>query len=188
MLFLKDDDRRREDFVDDDSKDDDDLVDPTRGLVSTNETRDGELQHRREHGTSSFISNDTTTNNGFGIHWCFPRWTRDVMRKERRGPRRDPFRGVALCLRYRPISCAAFSALFNDEIVQRRDDDATQGCFLIECINAFFQKREVFERTRVLTFFHLFLSLSFSLAMYSTRPHRHSTTRQRKTMWKQSSL
>ena len=99
-----------------------------------------------------------------------------------------PSGGVALCLRYRPISCAAFSALFNDEIVQRRDDDATQGCFLIECINAFFQKREVFERTRVLTFFHLFLSLSFSLAMYSTRPHRHSTTRQRKTMWKQSSL
>ena len=70
-----------------------------------------------------------------------------------------------------------------------RDDDATKGCFLIECNNAFFQKREeVFERTRVLTFFHLFLSLSFSLAMYSTRPHRHSTTRQRKTMWKQSSL
>ena len=61
MLFLKDDDRRREDFVGDDSKedDDDDLVDPTRGLVSTNETRDGELQHRREHGTSSFFSNDT---------------------------------------------------------------------------------------------------------------------------------
>ena len=45
--------------------------------------------------------------------------------------------------------------------------------FLIERNNAFFQKREeVFERTRVLTFFHLFLSLSFSLAMYSTRPHR----------------
>ena len=63
MLFLKDDDRRREDFVDDDSKDDDNsddlVVDPTRGLVSTNETRDGELQHRREHGTSSFFSNDT---------------------------------------------------------------------------------------------------------------------------------
>ena len=71
---------------------------------------------------------------------------------------------------------------------RERDDDATQGCVLIECSNAFFQKREVFERTRVLTFFHLFLSLSFSLAMYSTRPHRHSTTRQRKTMWKQSSL
>ena len=87
MLFLKDDDRRREDFVGD-AKDDDDLVDPTRGLVSTNETRDGELQHRREHGTSSFFSNDTTTNNGFGIHWCFPRWTRDV-RKERRRPRRS---------------------------------------------------------------------------------------------------
>ena len=55
MLFLKDDDRRREDFVgdakDDDDDDDDDLVDPTHGLVSTNETRDGELQHRREHGT-----------------------------------------------------------------------------------------------------------------------------------------
>ena len=64
MLFLKDDDRRREDVVGDDSKDDDDddddlVVDPTRGLVSTNETRDGELQHRREHGTSSFFSNDT---------------------------------------------------------------------------------------------------------------------------------
>ena len=58
VLFLKDDDRRREDFVGD-AKDDDDLVDPTRGLVSTNETRDGELQHRREHGTSSFFSNDT---------------------------------------------------------------------------------------------------------------------------------
>ena len=70
MLFLKDDDRRREDFVGD-AKDDDDLVDPTRGLVSTNETRDGELQHRREHGTSSFFSNDTTTNNGFGIHCVF---------------------------------------------------------------------------------------------------------------------
>ena len=51
MLFLKDDDRRREDFVGDAKDDDDDLVDPTRGLVSTNETRDGELQHRREHGT-----------------------------------------------------------------------------------------------------------------------------------------
>ena len=75
-----------------------------------------------------------------------------------------PSGGVALCLRYRPISCAAFSALFNDEIVQRRDDDATQGCFLIECNNAFFQKREVFERTRVLTFLHLFLSLSLSLS------------------------
>ena len=58
VLFLKDDDRRREDFVGD-AKDDDDLVDPTRGLLSTNETRDGELQHRREHGTSSFFSNDT---------------------------------------------------------------------------------------------------------------------------------
>ena len=93
VLFLKDDGRRREDFVGD-AKDDDDLVDPTRGLVSTNETRDGELQHRREHGTSSFFSNDTTTNNGFGIHWCFPRWTRDV-KKERRGPRRSlPGSGV----------------------------------------------------------------------------------------------
>ena len=60
MLFLlKDDDRRREDFVGDAKDDDDDLVDPTHGLVSTNETRDGELQHRREHGTSSFFSNDT---------------------------------------------------------------------------------------------------------------------------------
>ena len=194
MLFLKDDDRRREDVVGDDSKDDDDddddlVVDPTRGLVSTNETRDGELQHRREHGTSSFFSNDTTTNNGFGIHWCFPRWTRDV-RKERRRPRIDPFRGSgwrcvcdidrSLALHFRPSLTTRSS--------RERDDDATQGCVLIECSNAFFQKREVFERTRVLTFFHLFLSLSFSLAMYSTRPHRHSTTRQRKTMWKQSSL
>ena len=96
VLFLKDDDRRREDFVGD-AKDDDDLVDPTRGLVSTNETRDGELQHRREHGTSFFslfFFLERHTTNGFGIHWCFPRWTRDV-RKERRGPRRSlPGSGV----------------------------------------------------------------------------------------------
>tara|TARA_B100000073_G_scaffold192869_1_gene159660 strand:+ start:198 stop:431 length:234 start_codon:yes stop_codon:yes gene_type:complete len=59
LFLLKDDDRRREDFVGDAKDDDDDLVDPTRGLVSTNETRDGELQHRREHGTSSFFSNNT---------------------------------------------------------------------------------------------------------------------------------
>ena len=32
-----------EDFVGDAKDDDDDLIDPTRGLVSTNETRDGEL-------------------------------------------------------------------------------------------------------------------------------------------------
>ena len=85
-----------------------------------------------------------------------------MMRKERRGPRRSlPGSGVVSTISTDLLRCI-FGPLERRDRPER-DDDATKVCFLIECNNAFFQKREeVFERTRVLTFFHLSLSLFLS--------------------------
>ena len=73
---------------------------------------------------------------------CFPRWKRDESVEETSRATLSSLRGVAFCL-FRPTSCAEFSALYDDETVQRETMMQRTGCFLIECIPSF--KKGVFE-------------------------------------------